>query len=66
MSGNKHPKTKTPSDADLKGDSGIGTTKGAWGDKERIGGENTYQGDVMNDADPQGGVDPGQTGRTNK
>jgi hypothetical protein len=30
MSQSKHPKTRTPSDADLKGDPGIGSSKGAW------------------------------------
>ena len=31
-----------------------------------IGGENTYEGDVGNDTNPQGGIDPDQRGRTNK
>jgi hypothetical protein len=62
----QHPKTKTPSDADLKGNPGIGSSKGAGGDKDRIGGDNSFEGDVMNDVTPQGGVDPDHTGRTNK
>lgn len=66
MSSTKHPKTDTPSDADLERDPGIGTSKGGWGDKERIGGDNTFEGDVMNDPNPQGGLDPDQRGRTNK
>ena len=66
MSSDKHPKTKTPSDADLKGNPGIGSSKGAWGDQERIGGDNSFEGDVMNDVNPQGTVEPERTGRTNK
>ncbi len=66
MSSSQHPKTKTPSDADLKGNPGIGSSKGAWGDKDRIGGDNSFEGDVMNDVTPQGGVDPDHQGRTNK
>ena len=66
MSTSKHPKTKTPSDADLRNDPGIGTSKGGWDDKTRIGGDNTFEGDVLNDANPQGGFDPDQRGRTNK
>ncbi len=66
MSAPKHPKTRKPSDADLKGDPGIGRSKGADRDDEPIGGENTFEGDVMNDTTPQGGIDPRQRGRTNK
>lgn len=66
MSSDKHPKSKHPSDADLKGNPGIGSSKGAWGDKDRIGGDNTFEGDVMNDPNPTGAVEPERTGRTNK
>lgn len=66
MSGAKHPKTHTPSDADLKGNPGIGSSKGAQGEDERIGGENSFEGDVTDDVNPQGGIDPDQRGRTNK
>ena len=67
MSGNVHPKTRNPSDADLKRNPGIGTSKGPikFGD-EKLPGDNTFEGDVENDTNPQGGVDPNQTGRTNK
>lgn len=64
-----HPKTRTPSDADLKGDPGIGASKGTTmtgQDPDAIRADNTIEGDVENDTNPQGGVDPGQMGRTNK
>ena len=66
MTSSQHPKTKTPSDADLKGNPGIGSSKGAWGEEDRVGGDNSFEGDVMNDTTPQGGVDPDRRGRTNK
>lgn len=66
MSQSKHLKTNTPSDADLKGNPGIGTSPGSNGTGDRLDGDNTFEGDVMNDATPQGGVDPNQRGRTNK
>lgn len=68
MSGN-HLKTQVPSDADLKGNPGIGASKGmntTGGDPEEIAGEATFEGDVENDPNPQGGVDPKQVGRVNK
>jgi len=68
---NLHPKTKRPSDKDLRQNPGIGTSKGTIKggdllDEEPLDGDNTFEGDVENDVTPQGGVDPGQTGRTNK
>ncbi len=68
MSSSKHPKTKTPSDADLKGNPAIGSSAGTTGqdDQDVANGDNTFEGDVMSDATPQGGVDPNQLGRTNK
>lgn len=63
---NKHPKSQHPSDADLRGDPGIGRSKGADRKDPKIGGENTFEGDVENDTTPSGGVNPGQMGRTNK
>jgi hypothetical protein len=68
MSTTKHPKTAVPSDADLDGNPGIGTSKGMTGieDALLVEGENTIEGDVENDTTPQGGVDPDQRGRTNK
>lgn len=68
MSGSAHPKTRTPSDADLSGNPGIGASKGvtaAGEDARDIEGETTFEGDVENDTTPQGGVDPRQAGRTN-
>ena len=62
----KHPKTDNPSDKDLRDDPGIGRSKGADRDDPLIGGDNTFEGDVLNDTTPQGGVDPDQRGRTNK
>lgn len=69
MSGSKHRKTEAPSDADLKGNPGIGTSKGMAGmgaDPAPSEGESTFEGDVENDTTPQGGIDPDQRGRTNK
>ncbi|MCO6417536.1 hypothetical protein JYK14_15400 [Siccirubricoccus sp. KC 17139] len=74
---NKHPQgpanrggaiddgdTPRPPD-DLKRNPGIGSSKG--GDrKELLAGDATEEGDVMNDTTRQGGVNPGQRGRTNK
>lgn len=68
MSSNKHPKPDTPSDADLRRDPGIGRSKGRFAqtDEPPLEGDSTYEGDVMNDTNRGGGVDPRQTGRTNK
>ncbi len=71
MSTTKHPKAQpgeTPRD-DLEDNPGIGTTKGVIagkGDPELVAGENTFEGDVDNDPNPQGGIDPSHRGRTNK
>ncbi|EKX56607.1 hypothetical protein [Cereibacter johrii] len=62
----KHPKTKQPFDADLKGDPGIGRSAGLRRGEEPMEGETTFEGDVMNDTNPWGGIDPNQRGRTNK
>ncbi|MFE1598001.1 hypothetical protein [Methylobacterium sp. ID0610] len=64
----KQPKTTTPTDADLKGNPGIGTSKGttrAGADPADLAGVNTEEGDVANDTTPEGGIDPDQRGRTN-
>ena len=52
---------------------GIGSSKGVFGrgtDPKVLDGDNTSEGDVMNDADKhghrEGGVDPDHRGRTNK
>jgi hypothetical protein len=63
---NKQPKPRHPSDADLRNDPGIGRSKGVDRKDPKIGGENTFEGDVLDDATPEGGVDPEQRGRQNK
>lgn len=69
---NRHPKTHHPTDKDLKENPGIGTSKGTiragdiLDEDETLDGDNTFEGDVENDVTPQGGIDPDQTGRTNK
>ena len=69
MSGNKQPKTRHPNDMDLEANPGIGQGPGidniqtTFEDEE---GENTVEGDVLNDTAPAGGIDPRQRGRTNK
>jgi hypothetical protein len=76
MGSNKHSKVhaerrggKRPPRDDLVDNPGIGVSKGsrAAGEiPEDMAGESTFEGDVWNDTTPQGGVKPGQTGRTNK
>jgi len=69
---NQHPKTRRPTDKDLKENPGIGTSKGTikggeiLDENEGLDGDNTFEGDVENDVTPQGAVNPNQTGRTNK
>lgn len=67
----KQPKTKVPTDADLKGNPGIGQSKGmtiSGGDPEDLqsDAESTFEGDTMNETKLDGGIDPNHTGRTNK
>ena len=68
MNASKHSHTKTPSDADLKDDPGIGRSRGIQSpsDDEMLNGDNTVEGDAANDATPAGGVDPADRGRTNR
>lgn len=69
---NRHPKTQRPSDKDLQENPGIGTSKGTikggqtLDEDESLDGDNTFEGDIENDVTPQGGIDPDQTGRTNR
>jgi hypothetical protein len=69
MSGNKHPKGHHPNDMDLKANPGIGqgpaidNINSTFEDEE---GENTVEGDVMNDTTREGGINPRQRGRTNR
>ena len=52
--------------SNVERDPGIGASRGGWkADPELRDGENTFEGDVMNDTTPSGGVDPSQRGRTN-
>lgn len=64
----KHFKTVRPSDTDLKADPGIGQSKGLnrFDGNDEITGENTDEGDVGNDTNRFGGVEPNQRGRANK
>ena len=66
MSGNKHVHNPDPNDADLTGNPGIGSSKGTEAEGDDLDGETTFEGDVLSDATPEGGVDPNQRGRTNK
>jgi hypothetical protein len=63
----KHLKRSTPSDKDLQVNPQIGGSKGANmagvtpDELEEFEGENTFEGDVENDTNPQGGIDkPGR------
>jgi len=69
MSGNQHPKSRQPTDRDLKSNPGIGQTRSvAEGDDsfEDEEGGSTVEGDVLNDTRRDGSLNPRQRGRTNK
>ena len=63
-------------DRDLRGNPGIGQSKGAFAregamggsldDLEDLEGVNTVEGDVENDTNPFGGITEGKLGRTNR
>jgi len=63
-------------DRDLRGNPGIGQSKGAYAMEGEIGGSlddledsegvNTVEGDVENDTNPFGGITEGKVGRTNR
>jgi hypothetical protein len=59
----KHPKLDHPTDADLVRNPGIGSSKGvtmaqaSLDDLGALEGENTFEGDVENDTNAQGGID---------
>jgi hypothetical protein len=71
MSTSKHRKTlpgEAPRD-DLIENPGIGASRGSYagkGELDVLDGGSTFEGDVENDTNPQGGVDPGHVGRKNK
>ena len=58
----KQPKTVVPTDADLKGNPMIGGSQGTTAagvtadDMEELAGENTIEGDTMNDTNTYGGI----------
>ena len=63
---NKQFKTKVPSDADLKGNPGIGQSKGLTGtDPADIEADSTFEGDVENETNADGGIDPNHRPRKN-
>ena len=65
----EQPKTKVPTDADLKGNPGISTSKGlgaAGAEVEDIEAGSTVEGDVANETTREGGIDPKHMGRTNR
>lgn len=72
MTSSKHPKTNerdNPFPKDLDRNPGIGHSKGAFtagASPDLIEGDNTVEGDVENDPNPQGGIDENKLGRTNK
>ena len=69
MSSSKQPKTSVPTNADLKGNPGIGTSKGttmSGEDPNAIAADSTFEGDVESETTREGGVDPDHVGRTNK
>lgn len=70
MSSTKHEKGgDSPFADDLERNPAIGKSKGAFAtgeDPMEIEGENTVDGDVQNDPNPDGRVSPDKLGRTNK
>jgi hypothetical protein len=69
MTQSKHPKAPV-TDTDLTRNPGIGESKGEFArsdaNPDMVRGDNTEEGDVLNDVKPTGGVNPEQRGRTNK
>jgi hypothetical protein len=67
----KHPKTRPaerPNNS-AEVDPGIGRSKGATisgEDPRSIDGDSTFTGDVKNETNREGGIDPNHMGRTNK
>jgi hypothetical protein len=69
MSKHEIRKDSGPFKSDLKRNPGIGQSKGSFAsgeDPEEIEGDNSAEGDVENDAEPSGAVDPRRLGRTNE
>jgi hypothetical protein len=65
-----HPKTRHPSDLDLKRNPGIGQTTRGIDQKEMTfedeEADSTVEGDVMNETRRDGGINPNHRGRTNR
>ena len=71
MTGSKHDNSKGegPFTSDLEDDPGIGQSKGLWAageDPDLLEGVNRQEGDVENQATPEGAADENRIGRTNK
>jgi hypothetical protein len=76
MTDNRRKARDTNLDRDLRGNPGIGQSKGAYAmeganggsldDLEDAEGVNTVEGDVENDANPFGGITEDKPGRTNR
>ncbi|MDP4005367.1 hypothetical protein [Methylobacterium sp. NEAU K] len=65
MSG-RDPETETPTDADLKGNPGIGRSQGMSGaDPADLQADWTFEGDVDNATKVDGGIDPDHRPRKN-
>jgi hypothetical protein len=66
---NQHPKTQTPNDLDLTRNPGIGQTTRGIDQQETIfedeEGDNTIEGDVMNDTAGDGSIKPNHRPRIN-
>ncbi len=65
---NNQPTTKQPSDLDLKRNPGIGQTTRGVDQQETVfedqEGENSVEGDVLNDTEADGSINPDRRGRT--
>ena len=68
MTSDKHPKRPRPSDKGLVENPGIGRSPGIVTPEggELLKGDNSVEGDVANDVNRQGGVNPRHVGRTSK
>lgn len=66
---NNQPKSRTPSDLDLKRNPGIGQTTRGIDQKDTIfedeEADSTIEGDVMNGTEADGSINPDHRGRTN-
>lgn len=68
MAKNKQGIAGSKQDEDLTDNPGIGQSKGAYASREALeddAGDNTVEGDVENDPQPDGSVDPDRLGRSN-